>query len=259
MNQNKARILSTGSLDPSLPEQAAREGIAINEMPFISTEAMDNAETRILIGQLALERLVVVFTSVHGVESVAGHLRKDQPGTAIDPARLPWKIFCIGSATRRSVCEQFGEQSIAGIADSAGELADRIIQQSFRQSNTKEGKTNGIVFFCGDQRRDDLPIKLSKEDIHVREIVVYKTVETPHVVKDIYDGIVFFSPSAVNSFFSVNTLSAAVVLFSIGDTTATAIRERCGNRVIVADSPGKEALIREAIQYFKTERSNAQT
>jgi uroporphyrinogen-III synthase len=257
MTKNNVRILSTGSLDPSLPDQAEREGITIDSIPFISTEAIGSDETRILISQLAIERLVVVFTSVNGVESVAGHLRKDEPRAVIDPSKLPWKIFCIGSATRRSVCEQFGEQSIAGIADSAGELADRIIQQSFRQSNTKEGKTKGIVFFCGDQRRDDLPARLLKEDIHVREIVVYRTVETPHAVKESYDGVAFFSPSAVNSFFSVNTLPTAVVLFAIGDTTATAIRERCGNRVIVADSPGKEALIREAIQYFKTERSNA--
>jgi hypothetical protein len=48
----------------------------------------------------------------------------------------------------------------------------------------------------------------------------------------------------------VNSLSADTVLFAIGHTTADAIRECCINPVIVSDSPGKTALLRQVIDHF---------
>jgi uroporphyrinogen-III synthase len=108
-----------------------------------------------------------------------------------------------------------------------------------------------VFFFCGDQRRDELPEKLQQAGIGVRELVVYRTRQTPHHLEKGYEGIVFFSPSAVHSFFSLNKAPAATVLFAIGRTTAEAIRQYSANPMICGVSPEKDALIRLAMNHFR--------
>lgn len=234
MTANKTRILSTRPLDPSLAEQAAQQGILLESLSFIETHPLVDESLCGKIAELAGHAAMVVFTSMNAVDAVSGCL-----SAGLTP---PWKIFCIGSATQEHVRENFGEDCIAGTADSASALAAVIVGHS----DIKE-----VVFFCGDQRRDELPKKLWDSGVRVKEHVVYHTKATPHTISKDYDGVVFFSPSAVNSFFSINTLPAATVLFAIGHTTADAIREWCINPVIVSDSPGKTALLRQVIDHFK--------
>ena len=149
-------ILSTRPFDPSLAEQAARQHIVLEALSFIETRILIDEITGGKIAALSLTRIVAIFTSMNAVDAVAQYLR----GAVI------WKIFCIGSATRQRVQEYFGERSIAGTADSAGALARVIIGHC----ESKE-----VVFFCGDQRRDELPEQLKNEGIQINELVVYKT------------------------------------------------------------------------------------
>jgi uroporphyrinogen-III synthase len=144
------------------------------------------------------------------------------------------------------VIGRFGQLDIAGTADSAKELAEVMA----RVSGAGE-----VYFFCGDKRREELPDLLRQAGWVVHEIVVYKTVLTPHKVERSYAGIAFYSPSTVESFFSVNAVSAGTVLFAIGQTTAAAIRERSDNPMIVAARPDKEAMIRQMIEYFQHKNS----
>ena len=142
------------------------------------------------------------------------------------------------------VKEKFGANSLSGTADSASALAYTIIKENTSQS---------LVFFCGDQRRDELPTKLSQQGIGVKEIVVYKTITTSHTINKKYDGILFYSPSAVDSFFSANKVSHDCVFFSIGKTTEEAIKKFTDNKIIVANEPSKALLVEQAIQYFETD------
>jgi uroporphyrinogen-III synthase len=105
-----------------------------------------------------------------------------------------------------------------------------------------------IVFFCGERRRDELP------SLGVVEKVVYRTVLTPHKVERDYAGIAFFSPSAVESFFSVNVIAGEIPLFAIGPTTAAAIRAQCTNPVITGGEPDKAMLIHKMIDHFLNKR-----
>ena len=143
-----------------------------------------------------------------------------------------WKIYCIG---KTEVAMRFGEDAIAGNAHSAKELAEKMIR-------THDGRE--VYFFCGDRRRDELPDLLRKQGFTVHELTVYRTVTTPHRLAHPYDGISFFSPSAVESFFSVNAVASEVPLFAIGETTAETIRRCCTNPVVVGGRPDKEDLIR---------------
>jgi len=62
--------------------------------------------------------------------------------------------------------------------------------------------------------------------------------------------VLFFSPTAVQSFFRQNKLPAETILFAIGSTTAAEIRKFSTNNIIISDEPGKESLVRKMMEYF---------
>ena len=215
-----------------LVDEAAYAGIDIDEIPFIETEPIQSIEVQQEIEQAFLLALPVVFTSMNAVEAVAYYLEETIP---------EWQIYCIGNTTNKLVIKHFGEAQIAGIADDAESLAALIVEDQF---------IDQVIFFCGDQRRDELPQVLRNHDIDVNEIVVYQTIALPQKLEKAYHGILFFSPSAVASFFQKNKLPDTTVLFAIGNATAAAIKKFSANRIITGDEPGKAELVRKMISYF---------
>jgi uroporphyrinogen-III synthase len=232
MQQNSIPILCTRPLTGSLVDQAAEAGISIDEIPFIETESILSVEVQQEIELAATEIATVVFTSMNAVDAVTIFLDGHQP---------EWTIYSIGTATGRLIKEYFGEERIAGTANDAAELAELIAEDRF---------TDEVVFFCGDQRRDELPDILRKHDIEVNEIVVYQTIELPHKISTDYFGVLFFSPSAVRSFFKLNKLEEKTIVFAIGNTTAKEVRKFSTNKIIISDEPGKENLVQKMIDYF---------
>ena len=91
---------------------------------------------------------------------------------------------------------------------------------------------------------------LTEHDFDVWEIEVYQTNELPVTIQKKYAGILFYSPSAVKSFFKNNKAGDHSLLFAIGETTAAEIKTHCKNQVIIADEPGKESLAKQALEYF---------
>ena len=91
---------------------------------------------------------------------------------------------------------------------------------------------------------------LRQRGIDVNEIIVYQTINLPHKIEQEYHGILFFSPSAVQSFFQKNKLSDTTILFAIGNTTANEIKKFTNNKIIISDSPGKENLVGKMVEYF---------
>ncbi|NJE06734.1 hypothetical protein E3E36_11445 [Thermococcus sp. M36] len=67
-----------------------------------------------------------------------------------------------------------------------------------------------------------------------------------------YNGILFFSPSAVRSFFSNNRVATNTVLFAIGNTTAAEIKNFSANTIQTANESAKELLLNQAIHYFQS-------
>ncbi len=232
MKQNKITILSTRPLNESLIEEAGEEGVHIEVLPFIETEAIKSVELQQEIELALQETTTVVFTSMNAVEAVADFIIDEQPD---------WVVYCMGNTTQLLVKKYFGEHSIAGTASNAAALADLIVE---------EAQTDTVTFFCGDQRRDELPDILQANDIEVNEIQVYHTIPVSHKIDKLYNGILFFSPSAVESFFMKNRLTDHTILFAIGNTTANNIRKHTANPVIISDEPGKESMVEKAINYF---------
>jgi uroporphyrinogen-III synthase len=147
----------------------------------------------------------------------------------------------LSGKTKNSLNPNIKESQIIATAENASALAQKIIEH-----NAKE-----IVFFCGNKRRDELPGILKRAGIKLEEIVVYETVETPVVSTKDFDGILFFSPSAITSFFSVNRLNKNSICFAIGKTTADALKEYTNNKIIISEYPGEEMMLATVNFYFK--------
>ncbi len=237
MKRNKLKILSTKKLNQEAIDKASLNDIEIDELPFITTEPIKDEDLKRKLREFLQEKITAVFTSKNAA------LAFDQ----IVNIELPWKIFCIGQATKKTAEKIFGEERIIGVADNAEDLSDVILQDEEIQK---------VYFFCGNQRRDELPNKLKAGGVDVEEIVVYETIETPQKMsRKYYDGILFFSPSAVKSYFSLNKLSEEIQVFAVGKTTADSIIEHGEREIITAEIPGQESLIDRVIAHFSTTKT----
>ena len=229
-------ILCTRPIDPALVKTAASKNIDIEVQSFIDTAAVTTAAVVTQVRQALQQPATVVFTSMNAVTAVAEYVAEQKP---------EWNIYSIGTSTDLLVKNYFSETLIAGTAYNAADLAKLIINDRFADE---------VIFFCGNQRRDELPDMLRNNDIDVREIEVYQTIALPQrMVKD-YDGILFFSPSAVESFFSDNHIKEQTILFAIGNTTAESIKEFTNNKIIISTTPGKENLVQQMMAYFEEVR-----
>ena len=144
---NKISILSTRPLETALLEAAKAKDIQIDIVSFIDTTPIENSGIKEEISKILKQPASVVFTSMNAVNTVAAYINGNTPD---------WNIFCIGQTTRQLAAKYFGEQSIQTVGNNASELADQMIgNKSVKQ----------VVFFCGDQRREELPRKLRQNGI----------------------------------------------------------------------------------------------
>lgn len=146
--------------------------------------------------------------------------------------------FCVGEKTSALLTQK--DIHVKNICHSAKMLAEHIVQNF---------KTDAFTFFSGSIRRDELPVILKEHQVELQEITVYDTVETNEKVKGFFNGILFFSPSAVRSFFSKNSHHDAT-LFCIGKTTAEEALNFSKN-IIIATKPTIENTIVQVVKYFK--------
>lgn len=231
MQKNKVAILSTKKISDSLVATASLYDVQIDQVAFINTEAAIESAIEKRIDEISQESHFVVFTSSNAMEAVAQFLKQK-------PA---WKIYCIAPKTQMAAAETFGADSIIGTGNNAKELVETITSNSFIKK---------IIFFSGSQRRDELPEKLIQHGIELEEMVVYKTIETPTFISKAYDGILFFSPSAVRSFYSKNKVNNETALFAIGNTTMDEIKLFSDQPVIIPEIPSAEKMVCTAIQHF---------
>jgi uroporphyrinogen-III synthase len=228
----KHKILSTKKLEPSLAA-LARQNLELTEENFISIQAIDTQEKHKEIGRwMQAHQTCAAFTSANAVTAL----------TAFTHAAPNWKIFCLSGKTKQTLAQPEFRYlgTIIDTAVNATDLAKTIIA-----NNIKE-----LLFFCGDRRRDALPAILQASGVIVHEVIVYQTVETPVRNEEDTDGILFFSPSAVESFFSVNTPAPTTVCFATGSTTAESLASVTANRIITSPEPGQQAMLATVNKYF---------
>jgi len=231
MPKNNIKLLCTRPLNDVIIQKAALSNINIETASFIETTPILSSNIINEIKTLSTQKIIAIFTSMNAVEAVTNQIKNDSH----------WNIYCLSGTTKDLIINFWGKESIIATAKNSSELCEKIVQ------NRNEFP---IYFFAGDQRLDSLPAMLNKHSIHFTELLVYSTIPTPKKLEANFDGIVFFSPSAVHSFFSNNVIDAEVVLFSIGDTTKATIESYTKNKIIMSDFPSKEMMIEKATTYF---------
>ncbi|AWH84524.1 uroporphyrinogen-III synthase [Flavobacterium album] len=216
------RILSSKKLQPNHRQFLLNAGLAVLEADFISI-SYKPFELNDISPNL-------IFTSQNAFKSFSENEK------AGDYKSHP--VFCVGSKTREAI-EKAGFKVLA-FAEYAEGLAEIIIKDYTGESFT---------FFSGSMRRDTLPDALANAGIAFNEIEVYETVLSPQKINAPLDGILFFSPSGVESYLKENSIGNAVC-FCIGNTTSKAL-EGITSTIVIANKPTVENVVVQCVNYYR--------
>lgn len=239
----KYKVLSTKKLELSLVEHAKEYDIEIIERDFIFIKPMGNREIISTMRDFAKKKeIYAAFTSANAVHVFNNYVIANSSYSFND-----WKIFCLSGKTKQAI-QNTGvpEKKIIGEARTASGLAQEIIHL----------RVDEVIFFCGNKRRDELPAILKSANIRVHEVVLYETLERPTILTEDFDAILFFSPSEVQSFFSVNKLTNYTTCFAIGATTAASVAKFTDHEVVTGPEPSPKMIVEKVIQHF-TQKSAA--
>ncbi len=230
--KNNFSILSTKILKPYILQQLVDNYFNILEHNFIKIEEIKNTQ---FISVLNEHQPNYIFTSKNAVRSFVKQ-------TVDSKIKINKKaVFCtLSGETQKALLDEGFSATL--VADNATDLANKII----KEKNFKEA-----IFFCGEKRRDELPIILREAGIALTELVLYKNIEQPKKIDNGFQAILFFSPSAIKSFFKENVLQKTTACFCIGYTTANALKEyKITNKTIVSNYPSQQVMIDVVLNYF---------
>jgi len=209
-------ILSTKKLTAPQKERLIRSEIGCVTYDAINIELLEVKNTENIKN--------AIFTSKNAVRAV-------QPSTF----SIQY-CFCVGENTKK-LLEEKGHKVIE-IAQNASELGEII---------SKKYENEHFFFFCGNLRRDELPTTLEENNVSCKEVIVYKTHKNLKEFRRPFNGILFFSPSGVQSYTTSNEIGDAVA-FCIGATTASEAKKYTDN-IIIANKPTVENVIVQAVKY----------
>lgn len=220
--ENKISILSTRKLLSYQKQCLLDANFDISEIDFIQTKSVSF--------ELSSSTDFLIFTSQNAVKSVIQN--KDLAVLKLK------KCFCVGQKTKE-LLEEKGFEVIC-FSEYAEELASSILVHYSK---------NSFTFFSGNLRRETLPEALSKSKIIFNEIEVYQTNLIPQKLNLKPNGILFFSPSAIESYLIKNEIKNEIC-FCIGKTTAEVLKSKTNN-IKIASQPLVNNVIEEVIKYYK--------
>lgn len=212
-------ILSTKKLTSSQKKTFQNMNISVRDYDAIEINYIDfESPKKINYGIFTSQNAVKAFFSHHNLNS-----------SEIE------KVFCVGEKTE-SILKENG-QKVTKMMKNASELADFI-------KNTHKHRV--FHFFCGNLRRDEIPSALKKENIVLFEVKTYETALKTSIIEEKWDGIMFFSPTGVQSFSAENKIDNQLA-FCIGKTTASEAKKHT-TKVFEAEKTTVESVIEKAIK-----------
>ena len=233
LNNDKPVVLSAHLLDARYEQALADIGIQLVQKEFVSYSVQYDK-------QQFLDRLndqdtqARVFTSKASVRSLADLIRSS--GLELRPK----KTFTVGIKTTEML-EELGVD-VAARSNNALSLAQVI---------ARNPDIKAIDFFCGNLTLNDLPEYLVSKGIKVHRSEVFDiTMTAKAMAVEKVNALIFCTPSAVYSFFSLNKPSVELPVFCIGETTAEAVHYRCDNPKIIADEPTLDSLISKVVEFY---------
>ncbi|WP_417195687.1 hydroxymethylbilane synthase [Bizionia sp.] len=170
----------------------------------------------------------VIITSKNGVESLT---------TNYSAAELQFKnIYCVGRRTKRMIEKRIGPVKFA--ANYAQDLAEYLVE-------FMEGTE--VTYFCSNLHLDTIPTILAENNITVNEVEAYETKYDGKVIADSVEGVMFYSPSTVESYIQKN--KAKGVAFCIGTTTADEAKKYFKD-VRIAKVPTVESVVELVNEFY---------
>lgn len=220
------RILSTKKLLVNQKQFLLNANMSLVEADFISIKQK----------KVAIETINenLIFTSQNAVLSLIENIESTE---TLDLLKKK-NVFCVGMKTK-ALLEENGFNVIA-YTGYAADLAE-IITLIYNKEK--------FSFFSGNLRRDTLPEALKEAKIVFNEMEVYQTILNPQKVNGPFDGILFYSPSGIESYLKNNKITKETC-FCIGTTTAEAL-EKTINNVVIANQPTVENVIIQCINFYK--------
>ncbi len=225
--KTSVQLVSTRKLSSELLETLALANIHVAQEDFIRRTVV--IPQNLLVNSI---NTTLVFTSKMGVRAWIEIIKEF--GLDINH----YSIYCLSHRTK-ALAAQHGFQ-VAGVGHDATSLADVIL---------KNRSIERIAYICGNLRRDELPNKLRSKGLEVQEIAAYKTELTPMLMKPGYQGILFFSPSGVDSYQVLNK-GTDCTAFCLGHTTAHQAQQIGFSEIQIADNSTPESLIEKIIHFY---------
>ncbi|MBT3742670.1 MAG: hydroxymethylbilane synthase [Polaribacter sp.] len=219
---NICNIYSTKKLS-ELQKETLSHSIGIKDSDFIKIRF-----NRIPAKVMKNQHENVLITSQNGVEAILNSFTKDE---------IKFKnIFCVGRRTKKLIENRIGK--VTYVAKNALKLAEYV---------AKETDIKEVSYFCSNLRLDVLPAYLKASDVHVNEVEAYKTMLSSVKIDDDVSGVLFYSPSGIESYLEEN--STEKVAFCIGETTAVEARKHF-DKVEVANMPDVDSVLELVNMYY---------
>ncbi|MBQ0769046.1 MAG: hydroxymethylbilane synthase [Bizionia sp.] len=216
-SERKTNVYSTKSFTES-QRQLFNDKVTIDSSDFIKI-SLNRIPPRALKNEIEN----VVITSQNAVEALL---------TNFSAIELQFKnIYCVGRRTKREIEKRIGK--VKHSENNAKKLAEYLLDYL-------EGTE--VTYFCSDVRLEELPTILTENNITVNEIEAYQTKLDPLKLKDSVEGVMFYSPSTVQSFKQENNPTDTTVAYCIGETTAKEA-SRHFKDVRIAKLPTVESVI----------------
>ncbi|MEX0723706.1 MAG: uroporphyrinogen-III synthase [Gracilimonas sp.] len=228
INDQKPKIVFTTQLSEEKRGMLENGQFLIESEPFITIEYSMPALWR---SQVPEKTDAWIFTSKKAVKAVS---------PLIHDLGIPQHVFAVGSKTAEALQEMEIKVSFPEEYN-AGALATMM----------QELDLNEVVHFCGNLKAADLA-KLLGEEVNLTSVEVYQTKLTGHKMDDLSDfnGIVFMSPSAVESFSKQNSVNENMQVFCIGPTTEEAANEAGMQNCIIPEYATMDSLMDSIEDYY---------
>ena len=192
-----------------------------NSLKVESSDFVKTSANRIKPVLLKAAHKNVVITSKNGVDAILNNCPVEDLNFET--------IYCVGRRTKRLIEQKIGP--VKHSEKNAKALANYLVEYI-------EGTE--VTYFCSAIRMDDLPTVLKENNINVKEIEAYSTkLEAPKLENTI-EGVMFYSPSTIQSFLQKNTPDC--IAYCIGESTAREAKKYFKD-VRVAKIPTVESVI----------------
>lgn len=228
-------LLSTKILSPSQKAILTNAQFIIEEYDALRIDLLDQ--------EIDTSYKNVIFTSQNTVMAYLKYLHKNAtPNKESDQKKAVHsriKAYCVGEKTK-ALLEKNGVEVVT-FTHYGAELAQILVTQYQQET---------FLFLCGNKRRYEIPTRLKENKIDFKEQVLYGNYPNPQAFSTTFDGILFFSPTGIESYSIQNSIENSVA-FCIGTTTAEEAKKHTSN-IIIAEKPTVESVLEKVVEYYKS-------